>query len=79
LVGLAWIESPLRNFTTFETIRQTRELHHQAFPAATSPARAGAHDAEEDATNADEEELALASLPACPLFLCFSPLLLLSI
>jgi hypothetical protein len=39
-----------------------------------------AHDAEDDATDADEEELALASLLACPLFLLrFSPLLLLSL
>jgi hypothetical protein len=36
-----------------------------------------AHDVEEDATDADEEELALASLLACPLFLRFSPPLML--
>jgi hypothetical protein len=36
-----------------------------------------AHDAEENATDAEEEELALASLLACPLFLRFSPPLLL--
>jgi len=38
-----------------------------------------AHDAEDDATDADEEELAMASLRAGPLFLRFSPLLLLSL
>jgi hypothetical protein len=35
-----------------------------------------AHDVE-DATDADEEELALSSLLACPLFLRFSPPLML--
>ena len=38
-----------------------------------------AHDAEEEATDADEEELAFASLLAWPLVLRFSPLLLLSL
>jgi hypothetical protein len=38
-----------------------------------------AHEAEEDAIDAEDDELPFASLRACPLFLRFSPLLLVSL